>query len=164
MLSSARAGFSTPRSEPAPSPHSTSARRRFWAFQALAATAAPAPRGRLEPAFGVTPGGLLWIVEPLARRLVLREPGGVERAAFPLGDEGHVLGVADSGARVTAPTPDGFRRRLARSDEDRQVEARYVFRFADGSVRATVATTACGVGARVFRRRGLDPPQGRGAL
>ena len=114
----------------------------LFAFQGLVATAAPTLRGRLEPAFGVTPGGFLWTVEPLARRLVLREPEGSERAVFPLGDEGHVLGVADSGARVTAPTPDGFRRRLARGGEDRQVEARYVFRFADGSVRATVATTA----------------------
>ena len=114
----------------------------LFALQALVATAAPAPRGRLEPAFGVTPGGLVWTVEPVARRLVLRDPEGSERAVFPLGDEGHVLGVADSGARVTAPTPDGFRRGLARSGEERQVEARYVFRFPDGSVRATGATTA----------------------
>lgn len=112
------------------------------ALVAPGATAAPVPRGRLEPAFGVTPGGLVWTVEPLARRLVLRDPEGSHRAAFPLGDEGHVLGVADSGARVTAPTPDGFRRRLGRRGEERQVEARYVFRFADGSVRTTVATTA----------------------
>ncbi|HYN43866.1 MAG TPA: hypothetical protein VE129_18960, partial [Thermoanaerobaculia bacterium] len=110
----------------------------LFAFQAFVATAAPAPRGRLEAAFGVTPGGFLWTVEPLARRLVLRDLEGVERAVFPLGDEGHVLGVADSGARVTAPTPDGFRRVLARTGQARQVEARYVFRFADGSVRATV--------------------------
>jgi len=112
------------------------------AVQALGATAAPAARGRLEPAYGVTPGGLVWTVEPLARRLVLRDPEGSERAVFPLGDEGHVLGVADSGARVTAPTPDGFRRGLARTGEERQVEARFVFRFSDGGVRATVATTA----------------------
>ncbi len=112
------------------------------AVQALGAAAAPAARGRVEPAFGVTPGGLVWTVEPLARRLVLRDPEGSERAVFPLGDEGHVLGVADSGARVTAPTPDGFRRGLARRGEERQVEARFVFRFADGGVRATVATTA----------------------
>lgn len=111
------------------------------AVQALGAVAAPPPRGRLEPAFGVTPGGLVWTVEPVARRLVLRDPEGSQRAVFPLGDEGHVLGVADSGARVTAPTPDGLRRGLARSGQERQVEARYLFRFGDGSVRATVATT-----------------------
>jgi hypothetical protein len=81
-------------------------------------------------------------VEPLARRLVLRDLEGSERAVFPLGDEAHVLGVADSGARVTAPTPDGFRRGPARKGQERQVEARYVFRFPDGSVRSTVATTA----------------------
>ena len=75
----------------------------LFAFQALVAAAAPAPRGRLEPGFGVTPGGLVWTVEPAARRLVLRDLEGVERAVFPLGDENHVLGVADSGARVTAP-------------------------------------------------------------
>jgi hypothetical protein len=106
------------------------------------AAAALPPRGRLEPAFGVTPGGLVWTVEPAARRLVLYDPEGSLRAVFPVGDEGHVLGVADSGARVTAPTADGLRRGLARNGEDRQVEARYVFRFADGSVRTTVATTA----------------------
>ena len=72
-------------------------------------------------------------MEPVARRLVLRDPEGSERAVFPVGDEGHVLGVTDSGARVTAPTPDGFRRRPARTGEDREVEARYVFRFPDGS-------------------------------
>ena len=112
------------------------------AAPSLGASAAPPPRGRLEPAFGVTPGGFVWTVEPGTRRLVLRDPEGSERAVFPLGDEGHVLGVADSGARVTAPTPDGFRRGLARTGEERQVEARYVFRFADGSVRASTATTA----------------------
>ncbi len=122
----------------------------LFAFQALVAAAAPAPRGRLEPGFGVTPGGLVWTVEPAARRLVLRDLEGVERAVFPLGDENHVLGVADSGARVTAPTPDGFRRKLARTGQGRQVEARYVFRFPDGSVRATVATTALRVSAPAF--------------
>lgn len=106
------------------------------------ADAALPPRGRLEPAFGVTPGGFLWSVEPQARRLVLRDTEGSVRAVFPVGDEGHVLGVADSGARVTAPTPDGLRRGLARNGEDRQVEAKYVFRFADGSARATVTTKA----------------------
>ena len=90
----------------------------------------------------MTPGGFVWTVEPIARRLVLRDPEGSERAVFPLGDEGHVLGVADSGARVTAPTADGFRRGVARTGEERQVEAHYVFRFADGSVRTTAATTA----------------------
>jgi hypothetical protein len=91
----------------------------------------------------VTPGGFVWSVEPTARRLVLRDLGGSERATFPLAtDEGYVLGVADSGERVTAPTPDGLRRWPARSGEERRVDARYVFRFADGSVRATVATTA----------------------
>ena len=115
---------------------------------ALLAVAAPATgaaspsRGRPEPGFGITPGGFVWTVEPAARRLVLRDPGGGERAAFPMADEGHVLGVADSGARVTAPTPDGFRRRPARSGDELLVEARYVFRNADGSVRATVSTSA----------------------
>ena len=113
------------------------------ALLALSAAAAGAPpRGRVEPGFGVTPGGLVWTVEPEARRLVLRDLLGAERAAFPLGDEGNVLGVDDSGARVTGPTPDGFRRQPARSGQERRVEARYVFRFADGSVRATVPTWA----------------------
>lgn len=111
---------------------------------ALAASAAgaPPPRPGLEAGFGVTPGGLFWSVEPGARRLVLRDLSGPERAAFPLGDEGHVLGVDDSGARVTAPTPDGLRRRPGRAGDESRVEARYVFRFADGSVRATVGTSA----------------------
>ncbi len=90
----------------------------------------------------MTPGGQVWTVEPQARRLVLRDLEGSERAVFPLGDEGHVLGVTDSGARVTAPTPDGFRRGLATRGEERTVEVRYVFRFPDGSVRSTAATTA----------------------
>lgn len=120
---------------------------------ASAASGAPAAsRGRVEPGFGVTPGGLVWIVEPSSRRLVLRDPDGSDRGAFPLApDEGHVLGVADSGNRVTAPTPDGFRRRPARSGEEGTVEARYVFRFADGSVRATVATTALRGSEPAFR-------------
>ncbi len=114
----------------------------------LALQAAAAPRSRVEPGFGVTPGALVWTVEPAARRLVLRDLQGAERAVFPVGDEGHVLGVADSGARVTAPTPDGFRRQPARAGQERRVEARYVFRFADGSVRATVST---------FAARGSEP-------
>jgi len=98
---------------------------------------------RLAPGFGVTPGGLVWSVEPSARRLVLRDPSGAGRGAYPLApDEGHVLGVADSGARVTSPAPDGFRRRPARAGSERSVEARYVFRFPDGGVRATLPTTA----------------------
>ena len=113
-----------------------------FAFPA-AAFAAPPARTPLAPGFGVTPGGFVWTVEPAARRLVLRDPTGSERGAFPLAaDEGHVLGVADSGARVTSSTPDGFRRRPARFGGDPDVEARYVFRFADGSVRATVSTKA----------------------
>ena len=108
----------------------------------LAVHADGAPRGRVEAAFGVTPGGLVWTVEPSAHRLVLRDLLGAERAAFPVGDEGNVLGVADSGARVTGPTPDGFRHLPARSGGERRVEARYVFRFPDGSVRATVPTWA----------------------
>lgn len=123
------------------------------ALLAASATHAPAaPRGRVEPGFGVTPGGLVWTVEPASRRLVLRDPDGSERGVFPLApDEGHVLGVADSGNRVTAPTPDGFRRRPSRSGDERQVEARYVFRFADGSVRATVSTTALRGAEPAFR-------------
>jgi len=109
---------------------------------AAAGESAVPPRGGLEAGFGVTPGGLFWTVEPSARRLVLRDLAGGERAAFPLGDEGHVLGVDDSGARVTAPTPDGLRRRPGRSSDESRVEARYVFRFPDGSVRSTAATTA----------------------
>ena len=109
---------------------------------ALPLAAAP-PRGRVEPAFGVTPGGLVWVVEPAARRLVLRETGGSVVAAFPMAaDEGFVLGATDAGARVTAPTPDGLRRLPARTAGETQVEARYVFRGADGSVRATARTTA----------------------
>jgi len=116
---------------------------------ALPSEAAAPPRGRIEPGFGVTPGGLVWTVEPAARRLVLRDPDGSERGAFPLSpDERHVLGVSDSGARVTAPTSNGFRRRPRGAVGDRHVEARYVFRFADGSVRTTLATTAY---------RGTDP-------
>jgi hypothetical protein len=120
---------------------------------ALHAPGAPAAsRGRVEPGFGVTPGGLVWVVEPASRRVVLFDPDGSNRGAFPLApDEGHVLGVADSGNRVTAPTPDGFRRRPARSGDERRVEARYVFRFADGSVRATVATTALRGSEPAFR-------------
>lgn len=109
---------------------------------ALPLAAAPA-RGRVEPGFGVTPGGLVWIVEPAARRLVLRETGGSVIAAFPMAaDEGHVLGATDAGARVTAPTPDGLRRLPSRTAGEAHVEARYVFRGADGSVRATARTTA----------------------
>ena len=105
-------------------------------------SAAP-PRARLEPGFGVTPGGLVWTVEPSARRLVLRDLGGSERGAYPLAaDEGHVLGATDTGARVTAQTPDGLRRRAARAGGERTVAARYVFRLADGSVRGTVETSA----------------------
>lgn len=119
---------------------------------AAAAGAPPAPRGRVEPGFGVTPGGLVWTVEPASRRLVLYDPDGSDRGAYPLApDEGHVLGVADSGNRVTAPTPDGFRRRPARAGEERRVEVRYVFRFADGSVRATVSTTALRGSSPAFR-------------
>lgn len=105
--------------------------------------AAAPPRGGVEPGFGVTPGGFVWVVEPAARRLVLRDLEGSERASFPLAaDEGYVLGVADSGARVTAPTPDGLRRQPGRTGDERQVEARYTFRFPDGSVRSTARTTA----------------------
>lgn len=112
------------------------------AIEAAAAAAAP-PRPALAPGFGVTPGGLVWTVEPAARRLVLRDPSGDGRGSYPLAaDEGHVLGVADSGARVTAPTADGFRNRPARAGAEKVVEARYVFRFPDGSVRRTVSTTA----------------------
>jgi len=57
-------------------------------------------------------------------------------------DEGYVLGATDAGARVTAPTPDGLRRLPARTAGETHVEARYVFRAADGSVRATARTTA----------------------
>jgi hypothetical protein len=104
---------------------------------------AAAPRGRVEAGFGVTPGGFVWTVEPAARRLVLRDLEGSERAAYPLApDEGHVLGVTDTGARVTAPTPDGLRRQPARTGDERRAEARYLFRFADGSVRSTSRTTA----------------------
>lgn len=113
------------------------------ALAAGGAAAAGPPKATLAPGFGVTPGGLVWTVEPSARRLVLRDPSGAERGFYPLAaDEGHVLGVADSGSRVTAPTPDGFRRRPARAGAERTVEARYVFRFPDGAVRATVPTTA----------------------
>lgn len=109
---------------------------------ALPLAAAPS-RGRVEPGFGVTPGGLVWVVEPAARRLVLRETGGSVIGAFPMAaDEGHVLGATDAGARVTAPTPDGLRRLPARTAGQSHVEARYVFRGSDGSVRATVRTTA----------------------
>jgi hypothetical protein len=109
---------------------------------ALPLAAAP-PKGRVEPGFGVTPGGLVWVVEPAARRLVLRETGGSVVAAFPMAaDEGSVLGATDSGARVTAPTPDGLRRLPSRTAGETHVEARYVFRGAEGSVRATVRTTA----------------------
>ncbi len=109
---------------------------------ALPLVAAPS-KGRVEPAFGVTPGGLVWVVEPAARRLVLRETGGSVLAAFPMAaDEGYVLGATDSGARVTAPTPDGLRRLPSRTAGETHVEARYVFRGADGSVRATARTTA----------------------
>lgn len=108
-----------------------------------ASAASPPRKVALAPGFGVTPGGLVWTVEPAARRLVLRDPSGEARGYHPLApDEGHVLGVADSGARVTAPTPDGFRRRPARAGAERSVEARFVFRFPDGAVRATVSTTA----------------------
>jgi len=97
----------------------------------------------VEPGFGVTPGGLVWVVEPAARRLVLRETGGVVVGAFPMAaDEGYVLGATDAGARVTAPTPDGLRRLPSRTAGEAHVEARYVFRGADGSVRATARTTA----------------------
>lgn len=109
---------------------------------ALPLTAAP-PRGRVEPGFGVTPGGLVWVVEPAARRLVLRETGGVVVGAFPMAaDEGYVLGANDAGARVTAPTPDGLRRLPSRTAGEAHVEARYVFRGPDGSIRATARTTA----------------------
>jgi hypothetical protein len=109
---------------------------------ALPLAAAP-PRGRVEPGFGVTPGGLVWVVEPAARRLVLRETGGSVIGAFPMaGDEGFVLGATDGGARVTAPTPDGLRRLPSRTASEAHVEARFVFRGPDGSVRATARTTA----------------------
>ncbi|MHB8799735.1 MAG: hypothetical protein ACYDBY_14845 [Thermoanaerobaculia bacterium] len=109
---------------------------------ALPLAAAP-PRGRIEPGFGVTPGGLVWVVESAARRLVLRETGGSVLAAFPMAaDEGYVLGATDAGARVTAPTPDGLRRLPSRTAGEPHVEARYVFRESDGSVRATARTTA----------------------
>lgn len=109
---------------------------------ALPLAAAP-PRGRVEPGFGVTPGGLVWVVEPAARRLVLRETGGVVVGAFPMAaDEGYVLGATDAGARVTAPTPDGLRRLPSPTAGEAHAEARYVFRGSDGSIRATVRTTA----------------------
>ncbi len=109
---------------------------------ALPLAAAP-PRDRVEPGFGVTPGGLVWVVEPSARRLVLRETGGSVVGAFPMAaDEGYVLGATDAGARVTAPTPDGLRRLPSRTAGESHVEARYVFRGADGSVRGTARTTA----------------------
>ena len=121
-------------------------RLRLFLAAALAAGGAAAagpPKASLSPGFGVTPGGLVWTVEPAGRRLVLRDPSGAGRGFYPLAaDEGHILGVADSGARVTASTPDGFRRRPARAGAERVVEARYVFRFPDGAVRATVSTTA----------------------
>lgn len=121
------------------------------ALAAAGAAAAPPQKVRLAPGFGVTPGGLVWTVEPGARRLVLRDPSGAGRGFYPLAaDEGHVLGVADSGARVTAPASGGFRLGPARAGAERLVDARFVFRFPDGGVRATVPTTALRGSAPAF--------------
>ena len=81
-------------------------------------------------------------------------PRGLGAHRLPLGDEGHVLGVADSGARVTAPTPtvsaaDSPAR--GRSGRWRRGTCPVRRRFGprhrrdDGVAR---------VGARVLRRRG----------
>ncbi|MEO6327134.1 MAG: hypothetical protein ABIT01_17050, partial [Thermoanaerobaculia bacterium] len=101
-----------------------------------AALARPeAARPRLQPVHGVTPGGLVYQVNPAARRLSLRTPLGAEVGSFPMQpEERMVAGVADDGSRVTLafrgepPSDDGM-------TEGRP--ARFVFRDSSGNITAT---------------------------
>ena len=99
----------------------------------------PVRAPNLAPAAGVTPGGLLFNVVPSASRLKLYGLDGRTRAVFGLQPgEGHVLGVADSGARVTSVMPGGARRPGMSFEETREPAAvRLVFRDPRGNVLAT---------------------------
>ena len=106
---------------------------------AVAQAAPSAPRPQLAAAAGITPGDLLYSVGPAEKKLILAGADGTLRTSFDLlPSEINVLGVADRGARVTSPTPDGLAPvdpRLASSGEDRI--ARLVFRDSKGNVLAT---------------------------
>ncbi|MGZ5381613.1 MAG: hypothetical protein ACXWFQ_07105, partial [Thermoanaerobaculia bacterium] len=106
---------------------------------AFAQPAPPAPKPQLAAAAGITPGGLLYSVAPAEKKLILIGADGTSKSSFDLlPSEMNVLGVADWGARVTSPTPDGLAPadpRLASSGEDRL--ARLVFRDSKGNVLAT---------------------------
>jgi hypothetical protein len=118
----------------------------FWLYAAYLAVAAEAfgagsaPRApKIAAAAGVTPGGFLFNVVPAASRLKLYGLDGGTRAAYALQPgEGFVLGVADTGARVTSSSARGVRRRGMPFEEGREpAAARLVFRDPRGNVLAT---------------------------
>ena len=120
--------------------------RKFSLCAALLAIASEALGGgqlphppKLSPGAGVTPGGFLFNVIPSTFRLKIYGLDGGTRATYEVQPgEGHVLGVADSGARVTSASAGGVRQRTETSfgETRRPGAARLVFRDPRGNVLA----------------------------
>ena len=109
------------------------------ATEALGEGQPPRPP-KLSPGAGVTPGGFLFNVIPSTSRLKVYGLDGGTRAAYVVQPgEGHVLGVADSGARVTSVSTGGVRQRMTTSFEEKRGPgaARLVFRDPSGNILAT---------------------------
>jgi hypothetical protein len=107
-------------------------------LEALAASP-PARAPKPAAAAGVTPGGLLYSVVPSARKLKLYGLDGGTRAVFDLQPgERYVIGVADTGARVTSNAAREIRKYLSFVAEmGKPAAPRLVFRDAMGNVLAT---------------------------